>query len=280
MCVVGAVTVRFVGLAGARWRGRARRPHRRRASRRSTRCCGWPTARCCRRRSTACSSPRTLLARAALRAPPSLGCAAAARRARRPRGAHARRGAAARPAAPADPAGVPRRAPRGGRAPSRRRWRSARSCWCIAPWTIRNLTKFEDPVLDLDELERRRSRAPTATRVYHGDSLGLWRFDCYGKAPNGDESEQAAEYRKPRARLRARPCRAAAGGDGRRASCACGTSTGRASRRRYEVLEGRSRWASRLGLLIYYPTLLLAVAGARGPAPAPRAAAGRCSPSR
>jgi hypothetical protein len=32
--------------------------------------------------------------------------------------------------------------------------------------------------------------------TYYGDLVGAWKFQCYGEAPPGDESERAAEYRR------------------------------------------------------------------------------------
>jgi hypothetical protein len=129
----------------------------------------------------------------------------------------------------------------------------------LAPWTIRNLTVFEQPVL-ISTNGNAVFVGANCDGVYHGELTGLWRFDCYGKAPGGDESEQAAGYRKRgldyardhAGRLPAvmavrflrvwdlyRPRQQAA----------------------YEFIEGRSETASRIGLVMYYPLLLLACAG-------------------
>jgi hypothetical protein len=129
----------------------------------------------------------------------------------------------------------------------------------IAPWTVRNLTKLEDPVL-ISTNSNATFVGSNCDGAYHGDSLGLWRFDCYAGHPSGDESQQATYYRKRGLRY----ARDHAG----RLPVVLAARLGRVwdfYRPRqavaYEFLEGRSRWASRLGLLLYYPTLLLAVFG-------------------
>lgn len=130
----------------------------------------------------------------------------------------------------------------------------------LAPWTIRNLTVFEKPVL-ISTNGNAVFVGSNCDPVYHGDFTGLWNFNCYGKAPQGDESEQAVAYRERgfdyarehAGRLPAvvavrflrvwdfwRPLQQAS----------------------YESLEGRSETASRMGLAVYYPLLLFAAAGA------------------
>jgi hypothetical protein len=130
----------------------------------------------------------------------------------------------------------------------------------LAPWTIRNLTVFEKPVL-ISTNGNAVFVGSNCDPVYHGDFTGLWNFNCYGEAPEGDESEQAVAYRERgfdyardhAGRLPAvvavrflrvwdlwRPLQQAT----------------------YESLEGRSETASRMGLAVYYPLLLLAAAGA------------------
>ena len=130
----------------------------------------------------------------------------------------------------------------------------------LAPWTIRNLTVFDEPVL-ISTNGNAVFVGSNCDAVYHGPFTGLWNFDCYGSAPGGDESEQSVAYRErgfDYARDHAgrlpivmvvrflrvwdlyRPLQQAD----------------------YETFEGRSRTASHLGLVAYYPMLLLAAAGA------------------
>lgn len=130
----------------------------------------------------------------------------------------------------------------------------------LMPWTIRNLSVFEEPVL----VSTNGSAVFVGSNcdpVYHGEFIGLWNFDCYGKAPTGDESEQALEYRDRGFDY----ARDHAG----RLPLVMGVRLLRVwdffkpgQQASYERLEGRSETASRMGLAFYYPLLLLAVAGA------------------
>jgi hypothetical protein len=130
----------------------------------------------------------------------------------------------------------------------------------IAPWTARNLGKFHDPVL-ISTNSNATFAGANCDGTYHGPSLGLWRLDCYSGNPPGDESQQASYYRR-------RGLEYARDHAGRLPVVAV-VRFARAwdlyrplQAVQYELLEGRSRWASRLGLALYYPTLLLAIWGA------------------
>src|SRR4051794_970296 len=149
--------------------------------------------------------------------------------------------------------------------PSARRWLMVAAMVggmvvVIAPWTIRNLTTFNDPVL-ISTNSNATFAGANCDRTYHGDSIGTWRLDCYGGNPTGDESEQATFYRKRGLSY----ARKHAG----RLPVVLGVRFLRVwdlyrprQQIAYEFLEGRSRWASRFGLLLYWPTLILAVLGA------------------
>ena len=130
----------------------------------------------------------------------------------------------------------------------------------LMPWTIRNLSVFEEPVL-VSTNGSAVFVGSNCDAVYHGEFIGLWNFDCYGKAPTGDESEQALEYRDRGFDY----ARDHAG----RLPLVMGVRLLRVwdffrpgQQASYERLEGRSQTASRIGLAFYYPLLLLAVAGA------------------
>jgi hypothetical protein len=130
----------------------------------------------------------------------------------------------------------------------------------LAPWTIRNLTVFEQPVL-ISTNGNAVFVGANCDGTYHGELTGLWRFDCYGEAPRGDESEQAAEYRD-RGLDYARD-------HAERVPAVMSVRFLRVwdlyrplQQAEYEIIEGRSETASRIGLLLYYPLLLLAAAGA------------------
>jgi 4-amino-4-deoxy-L-arabinose transferase-like glycosyltransferase len=130
----------------------------------------------------------------------------------------------------------------------------------LAPWTIRNLTVFEEPVL-ISTNGNAVFVGSNCDAVYHGEFIGLWNFNCYGEAPGGDESESALAYRERGFDY----ARDHAG----RLPLVMGVRFLRVwdfyrplQQATYESLEGRSETASRIGLAFYYPLLLLAAAGA------------------
>ena len=130
----------------------------------------------------------------------------------------------------------------------------------LAPWTIRNLTVFEEPVL-ISTNGNAVFVGSNCDAVYYGDFIGLWNFNCYGDAPGGDESESALVYRERGFDY----ARDHAG----RLPLVMGVRLLRVwdfyrplQQAAYESLEGRSETASRIGLAFYYPLLLLAAAGA------------------
>jgi 4-amino-4-deoxy-L-arabinose transferase-like glycosyltransferase len=129
----------------------------------------------------------------------------------------------------------------------------------VAPWTARNFAKFEQPVL-VSTNSNSVFAGANCDPVYHGDLIGLWSFSCYGEVKPGDESQEAVEYRRQGFDY----ARDHAG----RVPLVAAIRLGRVwdlyrplQQVQYEFLEGRSRWASRAGLVLYYPTLILAIAG-------------------
>ena len=65
----------------------------------------------------------------------------------------------------------------------------------LAPWTIRNLTTFDKPVLISGNANGIWIGA-NCPETYHGPLIGYWRFQCYTKArPGEDESEYYARQR-------------------------------------------------------------------------------------
>ena len=129
----------------------------------------------------------------------------------------------------------------------------------VAPWTARNLAHFDQPVL-ISTNSNSVFAGANCERVYHGDLIGLWSFSCYGPVKPGDESQEAVEYRRQGIDY----ARDHAG----RLPLIATIRLGRVwdlyrplQQVQYEFLEGRSRWASRAGLALYYPTLLLAIGG-------------------
>ena len=65
----------------------------------------------------------------------------------------------------------------------------------LAPWTIRNATTFERPVLVSTNGDAVWVGA-NCPRTYYGELTGAWVFSCFGEAPPGDEAEQAVGWRE------------------------------------------------------------------------------------
>jgi Dolichyl-phosphate-mannose-protein mannosyltransferase len=130
----------------------------------------------------------------------------------------------------------------------------------LAPWTIRNAIRFDRPVIVSTNSSALLAGA-NCRSSYHGRFLGLWQFRCYGRRPPGDESRKAAVYRRRGLDY----ARDHAG----RLPLVLAARMGRVwdlyrpgQQVNYEYFEGRSKTASRLGLIAYYPLLVLAIAGA------------------
>jgi hypothetical protein len=85
-------------------------------------------------------------------------------------------------------------------APTVRSWRLfavalAAFAVVLAPWTIRNLTTFDEPVLVSGNANGIWIGA-NCPETYHGPLIGYWRFQCYTKPrPGEDESEYYARQR-------------------------------------------------------------------------------------
>ena len=129
----------------------------------------------------------------------------------------------------------------------------------LAPWTIRNLTVFEEPVL-ISTNGNAVFVGSNCDPVFSGPFIGLWNFDCYGAAPGGDESEASVEYRRRGFEY--------AGDHLDRVPLVMAVRLLRVwdlfrpgQQVTYEYFEGRSETASRMGLAMYYPLLVLAAVG-------------------
>jgi hypothetical protein len=149
--------------------------------------------------------------------------------------------------------------------PARRRWLLAGAAVgamavVLLPWTIRNALTFDEPVLISTNSSAVFAGANCADS-WEGRFIGLWQLQCYGATPPGDESEKAVEYRRRGLEY----ARENAG----RLPLVVAARVGRAwdvfrpgQAVDYEFFEGRAHGASRLGLVAYYPLVLLAVWGA------------------
>jgi hypothetical protein len=81
-----------------------------------------------------------------------------------------------------------------------RRWRSlavvaVAGGLVLAPWTVRNLVQFDRPVPISTNGEEVLAYA-NCDATYGGPFLGFWRFECKTPVGEGDESEQAAAWRR------------------------------------------------------------------------------------
>lgn len=65
----------------------------------------------------------------------------------------------------------------------------------LAPWTIYNLTRFDEPVL-ISTNSNGVFIGANCEDTYHGDLIGAWRFQCYtAREPGEDEAEFFARQR-------------------------------------------------------------------------------------
>jgi 4-amino-4-deoxy-L-arabinose transferase-like glycosyltransferase len=146
------------------------------------------------------------------------------------------------------------------------RWRhlaavAAAAVVVLAPWMVRNLTTFDKPFLISTNSEAIWAGA-NCHQTYYTDQIGAWIFNCYGPRPGGDESEQAAAYRRRGLRyLRHHKGRlpvVAAARLGRLWDVYRPWTQGTF----FSAVEGRHPRATHWGLIFYWALLPLAVAGA------------------
>ncbi|MFN8201341.1 MAG: hypothetical protein U0S48_02175 [Solirubrobacteraceae bacterium] len=88
---------------------------------------------------------------------------------------------------------------------SRSTWRSRAALWgvtlaafvaVLAPWTIFNLTRFDDPVL-ISTNSNGLFVGANCRDTYSGELIGAWRFQCYTpRRANEDEAQYFARQRK------------------------------------------------------------------------------------
>jgi 4-amino-4-deoxy-L-arabinose transferase-like glycosyltransferase len=129
----------------------------------------------------------------------------------------------------------------------------------IAPWVGFNLARFDDPtfVSTNDGLTLAGANCDAA---YHGNGTGFWALECAGHTPPGDQSVVSSA-------LRTRGLDYAKAHAGR-APMVVLARLGRtwslfrpADMIKLNTGEDREEWVTRLGLIAYYPTLLLAIVG-------------------
>ncbi|WP_372788293.1 ArnT family glycosyltransferase [Paraconexibacter sp.] len=127
----------------------------------------------------------------------------------------------------------------------------------LTPWTVRNLTVFEEPVL-ISSNGNAVFVGANCDRTYYGDLIGSWAFSCYGTTPPGDESQRSNAYRERgleymRDHLGRLPLVVAA-----RAGRAL--EVYRPGQGVFlQATEGRAAWPARLGIGAFWALLVLAV---------------------
>ena len=154
-------------------------------------------------------------------------------------------------AAPAVWTGSGRRLLRGGAV-------LAAAALVLAPWTIRNLTTFDRPVL-IATNDATVVTGANCDRTYRGRDLGFWSVDCRAPLTERDEAEQAAIWRDDGIDY-------AADHAGRLVAVVVPVRVLRTwdlwqPRRQVRLAEGRDRTMESLGVVVYFLLLPLAVYG-------------------
>jgi hypothetical protein len=132
----------------------------------------------------------------------------------------------------------------------------------IAPWVGFNLSRFDDPTF-LSTNDGNTLLGANCDAVYSGKAMGLWAlngFECAAPPAAGDQSVVSSRYRD----LAFDYIRA----HERRLPTVTLARIGRtwslyrpADMVQYNQGEGREAWVTRLGLFVFYPTLVAAIAG-------------------
>jgi 4-amino-4-deoxy-L-arabinose transferase-like glycosyltransferase len=130
----------------------------------------------------------------------------------------------------------------------------------VAPWVGFNLARFRDPTF-ISTNDGLTLAGANCDAVYHGNALGLWSLSCASDPPPGDQSQVASALR--RRGLDYMTAHAS------RVPVVVAARLGRTwslyrplDMAGFNQGEDRESWVTRLGLLVYYPTLLFAIGGA------------------
>ena len=130
----------------------------------------------------------------------------------------------------------------------------------IAPWVGFNLARFHDPtfVSTNDGLTLAGANCPS---VYYGASTGFWSLACGQNPPPGDQSQVSSALRRRGLDYMKQHLS--------RVPLVVLARLGRTwslfrplDMVKFNTGEDREEWVTRLGLVAYYPTLVLAIAGA------------------
>jgi hypothetical protein len=130
----------------------------------------------------------------------------------------------------------------------------------LAPWVGFNLARFHDPTF-VSTNDGLTLAGANCDAVYHGRAIGFWSLACASNPPPGDQSQVSSALRRrgidyAKAHVSRLPAVVLA-------------RLGRtwSLYRPLDMVqlnqgEDREAWVTRLGLVVYYPTLLFAIAGA------------------
>jgi hypothetical protein len=130
----------------------------------------------------------------------------------------------------------------------------------IGPWVGFNLARFQDPSF-ISTNDGLTLAGANCDSVYYGSATGFWDLYCAENVPPGDQSVAANALRRrglhyAKTHLSRVPlvvlARVGRAWSVFRPLDAVSLNTG----------EDREKWVSRLGLVVYYPTMLFAIAGA------------------
>jgi 4-amino-4-deoxy-L-arabinose transferase-like glycosyltransferase len=128
----------------------------------------------------------------------------------------------------------------------------------LAPWTIRNWTTFDRPVLTSTN-DSTVLIGANCDATYHGRDLGFWRVDCRSPITEENEAEQAAIWRDEGLDY--------VGDNAGRLPVVVPVRVLRTwdlwqPKRQIDEAEGRDRTMETLGVIVYFLLLPLAVYGA------------------
>ncbi|HEY5170799.1 MAG TPA: phospholipid carrier-dependent glycosyltransferase [Acidimicrobiia bacterium] len=130
----------------------------------------------------------------------------------------------------------------------------------IAPWVGFNLARFHDPTF-VSTNDGLTLAGANCEAVYQGSATGFWSLGCAADPPPGDQSQVASALRhRGLAYMKDHASRL---------PLVVLARVGRtwslfrpADMVKFNTGEDREEWVTRLGLIVYYPTLLLAIGGA------------------
>ena len=130
----------------------------------------------------------------------------------------------------------------------------------IAPWVGFNLARFRDPTF-VSTNDGLTLAGANCDGVYRGSATGFWSLECAADPPAGDQSQVASALRhRGLAYMKDHASRV---------PLVVLARVGRtwslfrpADMVKFNTGEDREEWVTRLGLIVYYPTLLLSIGGA------------------